>query len=131
FPDDADNRPLLVQAARAALDMARRCGKNRVCSFLSNADEWSSMSHRDGQVVELLTALDDSISGRKFNYAFQPIHHAKEGGVYGYEALVRPTHPAMKGPMHLFEVAESAGRVNELGRAVRSGALSNIVALPY
>ena len=131
FPDDADSRALLVQSARAAIEMARRCGGNRVCSFLANSDEWSSLSHHDGHVAELLTALDDLISGRKFNFAFQPIHHAKGGGVYGYEALVRPSHPAINGPTHLFEVAERAGRVPELGRVVRSGAMNNIVALPF
>jgi EAL domain-containing protein (putative c-di-GMP-specific phosphodiesterase class I) len=50
---------------------------------------------------------------------FQPIVHWPQRRVFGYEALLRSTEPALTSPADLLDVAERLGRVHDLGRAVR------------
>jgi EAL domain-containing protein (putative c-di-GMP-specific phosphodiesterase class I) len=51
--------------------------------------------------------------------AYQPILRAQGDAVYGYEALVRSSAPAMPGPGLLFDAADRLGRVHALGRLIR------------
>ena len=64
---------------------------------------------------------------------FQPIVNWPERTVYGYEALLRSSEPALASPADLLDAAERLGRVHDLGRAVRrevagaaSGAPANV-----
>ncbi|HKE16920.1 MAG TPA: EAL domain-containing response regulator [Kofleriaceae bacterium] len=50
---------------------------------------------------------------------FQPIVNWPERRVFGYEALLRSTEPALTAPADLLDAAERLGRVHDLGRAVR------------
>ncbi len=52
--------------------------------------------------------------------AYQPIIDWGTQTVYGYEALVRSRGPQLTNPGLLFEAAERLGRVQEVGRTVRS-----------
>lgn len=56
--------------------------------------------------------------------AVQPIVHATDGSVFGYEALMRTHEPALPGPMEVLDAAERLGLVNRLGRVVRARAAS-------
>ena len=51
--------------------------------------------------------------------AYQPIVHASDGSLYGYEALTRTTGDALPGPAALFDAAERLNAVDRLGRIVR------------
>jgi EAL domain-containing protein (putative c-di-GMP-specific phosphodiesterase class I) len=54
--------------------------------------------------------------------AFQPIVRAKDGSVFGYEALVRSDEPALPHPGALLDAAERLDRVMDLGGAIRAKA---------
>lgn len=131
FPDDADGPDALMRAAEIALQAATVSGQNRVCTYTPALKIKAERSVLDPDALDLRNALDESIETSAFGFHFQPILHARKGGVYGFEALVRPTHPALPSPSVLFSTAEHAGRIPELGRVVRSGALRRIVDLPF
>jgi EAL domain-containing protein (putative c-di-GMP-specific phosphodiesterase class I)/CheY-like chemotaxis protein len=52
--------------------------------------------------------------------AYQPIVRAKDGTVYGHEALVRSADRALSRPATLFDAATRLGRLHELGQAIRT-----------
>jgi EAL domain-containing protein (putative c-di-GMP-specific phosphodiesterase class I) len=54
--------------------------------------------------------------------AYQPIVRARDGTLYGYEALVRSRELSLPHPGALLDAAERLDRVIELGRAIRTAA---------
>jgi CheY-like chemotaxis protein len=52
--------------------------------------------------------------------AYQPIVRSTDGSVFGYEALLRSSEPTLPHPGAILDAAERLGRLDELGRAVRS-----------
>lgn len=61
--------------------------------------------------------------------AFQPIH-ATRGPLFGYEALLRSDHASLSRPDLLLAAAAGAGRLESLGRRVRSKAAEAVPSLP-
>jgi EAL domain-containing protein (putative c-di-GMP-specific phosphodiesterase class I) len=51
--------------------------------------------------------------------AYQPIVRARDGSVFGWEALLRTREPGIAGPLAFIEMAERLDRVRELGRTIR------------
>lgn len=51
--------------------------------------------------------------------AFQPIVEFSQKRPLAYEALMRTNAPDVKGPAEMLQLAESTGRIHELGRRVR------------
>ncbi len=54
--------------------------------------------------------------------AYQPIVRAKDGQVYGYEALLRSGEPSLPHPGAVIDAAERLDRLADLGQAVRVAA---------
>ena len=67
--------------------------------------------------------LDDTLEHRKFRIVYQPIVDLKKRAVFAYEALVRAE--MFKSPPELIDAAIDAGRVGELGRAMREMTMAN------
>ncbi len=63
------------------------------------------------------TALDRALAGLKI--VFQPIATCSTSKVFGYEALMRSSEPALPHPGAVLEAAEDLGRLNDVGRRVR------------
>jgi EAL domain-containing protein (putative c-di-GMP-specific phosphodiesterase class I) len=61
--------------------------------------------------------LDETLSATKFKIVYQPIVDLKKRAVFAYEALVRAE--LFKSPPALIDCAVRAGRLGELGRAMR------------
>ncbi len=61
--------------------------------------------------------LEQCLAGGYLGLALQPIVHPG-GALFGYEALLRSTHPVLDGPLSVLSIAENAGMLNELGRVV-------------
>ena len=51
--------------------------------------------------------LEEFIVNKAFKYSFQPIVDAKTGNIFGYEALLKSTHPAIKTPKQLLAMSKS------------------------
>jgi EAL domain-containing protein (putative c-di-GMP-specific phosphodiesterase class I) len=64
---------------------------------------------------------------RSLRLVYQPIIQAKDGCLFGYEALARTSEPRLLNPGILFDVAERLNRVNDLGRDVRRKAAEFLV----
>jgi EAL domain-containing protein (putative c-di-GMP-specific phosphodiesterase class I) len=62
--------------------------------------------------------------------AYQPIVRSEDGSLFGHEALLRTSEPAISHPGAFLDTAERLGRVLELGRQVRSIAARDMEALP-
>jgi EAL domain-containing protein (putative c-di-GMP-specific phosphodiesterase class I) len=62
--------------------------------------------------------------------AFQPIVSWRRGAAIGYEALLRTTEPSLARPPDFLAVAESLGRLSELGRLIRAKIAEAIPAAP-
>jgi EAL domain-containing protein (putative c-di-GMP-specific phosphodiesterase class I) len=52
--------------------------------------------------------------------AYQPIVRARDGQLHGYEALLRTLEPSLPHPGAVIEAAQRLGRLDDLGRRVRS-----------
>ncbi|HYV67669.1 MAG TPA: EAL domain-containing protein [Myxococcales bacterium] len=60
--------------------------------------------------------------------AFQPIVQWPDKGLFGYEALVRTSEPALARPPDLIGAAERLRRLPDLGRAIRNSVASRMGA---
>jgi EAL domain-containing protein (putative c-di-GMP-specific phosphodiesterase class I)/ActR/RegA family two-component response regulator len=81
-----------------------------------------TMLGRDELASEVRSALEASLERALATMwmAYQPIVSVRTGRVYGYEALMRSSEPAMPNPGAILDAAEQLGRLKELGRKVRS-----------
>jgi EAL domain-containing protein (putative c-di-GMP-specific phosphodiesterase class I) len=64
----------------------------------------------------------EAVFGRalaSLHMAYQPIIRRSDGSVFGWEALLRTSEPAVAGPLAFLEIAERLGRTRELGRLIR------------
>jgi len=81
-----------------------------------------------GDVSSLSEAFELSLRG--VYLAFQPIVSCTDRGPVAFEALMRCIEPQLPSPPALLEAAEKLGRLEDLGRRIRSLAAEAIVALP-
>ena len=62
--------------------------------------------------------------------AFQPIVRVSDRSLFAYEALLRTTNAVVSDPSVLLQAAEKIGRLDVLGRAVRTKASQGFAAAP-
>jgi EAL domain-containing protein (putative c-di-GMP-specific phosphodiesterase class I) len=76
--------------------------------------------------------LESSFDGvlRTLWMAYQPIVHAADGTVFGYEALLRANEPSLPHPGAILDAAERLDRLPALGRAVRAAAAAPMAQVP-
>jgi two-component system cell cycle sensor histidine kinase/response regulator CckA len=136
--------PTVVMTGDASIENAQRALSGRANAFLTKpivtqtfVDE-CERALREGQVARLQHKLLMSKAGagalltdvgateaqfegalRGLFMAYQPIMRAYDHSVYAYEALMRCREPAMS-PLEIIASAEALGRVDELGRRVRT-----------
>ncbi len=79
---------------------------------------------RAGLAVTLDRALDT------LWMAYQPIVDAATRNLFGYEALLRSSEPALPHPGAVLDAAERLGRLDDVGRTVRSKAPEPMGLLP-
>ena len=72
--------------------------------------------------------FEQCLSGGYLRLALQPIVYT-DGRPFGYEALLRSSHPVLDGPLSVLNVAEKAGMLNELGRVVSERAAELLPSL--
>lgn len=64
------------------------------------------------------------LAGDELGLALQPIVRARDGSCFGYEALLRSSHPDLDGPGPVLQAVERHGLVGELAAVVASRALT-------
>lgn len=89
----------------------------------ADAIRWGRLARlrNDGPVArqrdELEAAFHRARAGIRMVY--QPIVAAQDHRLYGYEALMRSSEPALPSPPAVIEAAEKLGRLHQLGRQLR------------
>ena len=113
-PFDANT---LVETVKEALS-----NHNRLTSMLQNQRGAGSAQER--------RQLTDVISGSGLRLAIQPIIRSSTGAVFGYEMLLRSSHPTLDGPGPVLAAAERHGMLRELGSVVVARAAEWLMRLP-
>lgn len=105
-------KPVLGPELRAAL--ARAVGLRRIARL--NRMALALVHGEEQQRKATDTALDQAIA--RLWVAYQPIVRASDGGLFGYEALMR-SEGELANPAVILEAAERLQRLPDLGRAMR------------
>ena len=129
-PDDASNRADLIAAAERAVRTAKRCGKNTTIGHSRALAVASALESSLTVDFNRIVALERVIEEKQFSFVYQPIVDSESHRPIAYEALCRPTAREFAGPAELFETAEYAARVADLGRACRTISAKPLAMLP-
>ncbi len=113
----------LVRHADLALYAAKAAGKRQWRRYQPVLS--AGMKRRR----ELQAALDVAVAESAFTLVYQPIVELAEGGLVGFEALVRWPHPdwGMLNPDQFISLAEETGHIVPLGSWVLRQALADAV----
>lgn len=101
YPSDSADLNELSNYASFALTMGK--GTNRNLNYAFNKEEYNQKSF----LVTKNIALDKFIEENLVTYHFQPIVSAKDGSIFGYEALMRPDSSLFSSPMEVLKLAQS------------------------
>jgi diguanylate cyclase (GGDEF)-like protein/PAS domain S-box-containing protein len=110
YPQDGEERNLLIQRAASALEEAKKRGNT---FLLFNAD-----LHREAQErLKLESDLAKAFDERQFELHFQPVVD-REARIRGAEALIRWHHPQRGNvpPLDFLPLAEETGLIQAIGR---------------
>lgn len=124
YPEDGDNRRTLFQCAERALTQAKSLGGDNLLCFEAEAD-----GPRSNAEVKAIRALGALLANRSVRFVYQPIVSVSGRAPIAYEALCRPTSAAYRHVGDLLDAAARTGRIVELGRMMRSVAITPLTAL--
>ncbi|MBN2358378.1 MAG: EAL domain-containing protein [Deltaproteobacteria bacterium] len=120
FPDDGQEQAKLLGAAEAALLAAQQAGANQTVSYSPGLRQISDRKPDEPEPeVGQRVALEKVIRNYAMRYVYQPIVSAETRQIFAYEALCRPAEGTFKSPVELLHAAEGAGKILELGKAMR------------
>lgn len=112
-PHDAQTAENLLNAADAAMYLAKRGGGNRIQYYKEGLNEEAASR------ALLRQQLAEAIRMRSFGVAYQPILRASDGSVWGFEALLRWHRGDVVVPAGEFiATAERTGQIRIIGRQV-------------
>lgn len=112
FPDHQRELPRLLQAADAALKVAKNSGRDRASIFTSHNTRELDRRAREAQALRIGVARDDILP------FYQPVFNVQTGEIVSVEALARWRHPS-KGVLAAnyfqaaFENSETATEITE------------------
>jgi diguanylate cyclase (GGDEF)-like protein len=121
-PEHGDTLAKAMQAARAALAVAKHAGKG--CFRYANIDSWDDFGSKTKIEADLRSAISDG----QLMLHFQPQNNTDSGNIIGLEALVRWNHPELGiiMPDQFIAIAEQSGLVVELDRWVLNKACAQM-----
>lgn len=118
FPHDGADEGAMLRYANAAMQKAKRSGKN--CYELYNMQ----MSEEMREEMMLKQALHHALDKDEFVLHYQPQVCGRTGRIIGFEALVRWQQPnlGLLSPHYFIGLAEESGMITELGEWVMNEA---------
>jgi diguanylate cyclase (GGDEF)-like protein/PAS domain S-box-containing protein len=124
FPDNGENPEVLLHAADAAMQEAKKKGCGTYCFFSP------SLTQATRHQQKLEGDLHQACNRDEFVVYYQPFVSAKSGRITGVEALLRWRHPeeGLISPNLFIPKLEEMGRMVEVGRWVLRAACHQNVA---
>lgn len=110
YPDDAITYEQLMKYADFAMYSIKHSTKGGIAEFDIKAYEMDSVQLASTEEMNRI------ITERSVRHAFHSILSAKTGGLYGYEALLRPQSTMFKSPQELIRAAKTAGKLHDIER---------------
>lgn len=112
YPEDSANANELIKYADYAMYEAKHRQKGTIGHFCMDS------YLKNFYILENSDAINKLIDDEMISFAFQPIIKVSTGEVYGYEALMRPTHVNFTTPMEVLQVATAQFMLNRLERMI-------------
>jgi diguanylate cyclase (GGDEF)-like protein/PAS domain S-box-containing protein len=141
YPDHAINAEALLKAAQFALALAARAGGG-TCHMFAHAEAnaaQAAVEASGGLAAPSLVSPEEqrlrkdlraAIPAGQISLDYQPVFHARDLALAGFEALCRWRHPerGLIPPMEFIPAAEQAGLIHELGGFVLETACAEAAA---
>ncbi len=111
YPQDGDSVESMLKNAEIALSQAKRNGHNNYHLYSVETD------HSVYDDLQLEFELAHAIENNQLELYYQPKIDLKNGGIIGFEALLRWHHPrlALLPPTKFIRIAEDIGKIHEIG----------------
>lgn len=115
YPENGNDAEELLRHADTALHHAKDSGRGNRQFYLPGMDERAPL-----EVLQLERQLREAIQQKAFVLHYQPQVRLADGGLAGFEALVRWQHPerGLVGPDEFIGFAEAHGLITPIGRWV-------------
>lgn len=107
-PDDSENYEELIKYSDFAMYEVKNKEKGNISEF--NRDSFN----KDSILLHGKEELNHFIDQGLVKYAFQPIIDVKTGGIFAYEALMRPQTKNLKSPYDVIRLASSQSKLYEI-----------------
>jgi len=114
-------KPVPVEELRSVVGRAATIGQ-MARSKRAYVEEFGSGKFRVGDRAGVDAMLDRALSSLWM--AYQPIVRAGDSSVFAFEALMRVDEPMLPHPGAVLDAAERAGRIHDVGRAVRTSVVT-------
>lgn len=108
YPTDADSYEELLRLADFAMYSIKHTVKGSIQEFDREDYERKSI------LIQGQDALNQLIDGHMVRYALQPVVSARDGSVYGYEFLMRPTLQQLANLQDLFLLAKAQSKLLQI-----------------
>lgn len=112
-------KPLPIEELEQAVK--RAVGLSRIARMESRAAQLSGNARSQAADTAGLDVIFDRTM-RSLWVAYQPIIDSRQGGIVGFEALMRSQEPGFSLPSGVLDAAERLGRLSEVGRMIRETA---------
>jgi len=112
YPADSDNVTELLRCADFAMYEAKHQRKGTVACF--DRDSY----RKNIYLLENRETINKVIDEGLIRFAFQPVVEVATGEIFGYEALMRPTHESFASPFEVLKMAAAEFKLYQLERMV-------------
>lgn len=110
YPDDSRSYEMLIKYADFTMYTVKHSTKGLIAEFDVN------LYTKDSILVTGVEEMNSIIDELRIKYAFQTIISARDGSVYGYEALMRPQSETFRSPMEFIRIAKTGAKLGEIER---------------
>ncbi len=119
YPDDSQSYEQLMKYADFAMYTIKKTVKGSIAEF--DIEDY----RKDSILVTGIEEMNRIIDERSVKYAFHSIVNAKNGQIFGYEALMRPQSDVLKSPLELIRIAKTGGKLGDIEKLTWECALED------